>query len=210
MSSRTSTEDHVEWPHSLVSTDVADQDLGAPLKQLLIDLGIKGTDDDQGKAGNASTALTGTPASLWILESGATAAAKGWAAALAALGGGTVLSARLTLFWNETAGAHDQIILSAGIFIAACALAIGLIMYADLRARGQGAAAQYHARAAIAVAFLTTAPAAVRAANPPTAPTTAPSSSGPPEPAVEWFETLSETHRRYAHQIAGEPGNGTK
>lgn len=145
----------VEWPHDSVSSSAADKDLGLPLKQLLQDLDIMGTPDDVKKADQSSTALKRLPVSISIIEAGATAASKGWAFVVAALGGGTAVWGAATDFWNgqppETRG---TLVIAAAVVIAACALGAALIMYADVRARGQGAAAQYYARASIASAFL--------------------------------------------------------
>lgn len=162
MSQRTTPINHpqaneslVEWPHIIISKDEKDNDLGPPLAQLLADIGIKGTRDDEEEAHSASTAVTGLPVSVSIIEAGATAASKAWAAAIALLGGGTAVWAAATDFWNgqdpQTRGA---LVIAAAIVIAACALGAALIMYGDVRARGQGAAAQYCARASVASAFL--------------------------------------------------------
>lgn len=145
----------VEWPHELVSSSNADKDLGPPLEQLLVDLGIKGTPDDQLAASKASSAVGGTPFSVSIIEAGATAASKGWTTVIAALGGGTAVWAAATNFWNgQPAPTRGALVIGAAVVVAACALAAALIMYGDVRARGQGAAAQYYARASVASAFL--------------------------------------------------------
>lgn len=146
----------VEWPHVSVSSSATDNDLGPPLEQLLQDLGIKGTPEAVAKAQQRSTALTGgLPVSVSIIEAGATAASKGWAAVVAALGGGTAIWGAATDFWNgQTPGTRGTLAIAAAVVIAACALGVALIMFADVRARGHGAAAQYRARASIASEFL--------------------------------------------------------
>lgn len=162
MSQRTTSINHpqaneslVEWPCITVSKDDKDNDLGPPLAQLLADIGIKGTKEDEGEARSASTALTGLPVSVSIIEAGATAASKAWAAALAALGGGTAVWAAVTDFWNgQVPQTRGTLVIAAAIVVAACALGAALIMYGDVRARGQGAAAQYYARASVASEFL--------------------------------------------------------
>jgi len=152
----------VQWPDTIVSSDKTDTDLGPPLTQLLVDLGIKGTTDDETTAETASTALKGTPVSVSIIEAGATAASKGWAALIAALGGGTVAWGAVSNFWKSETGVQGNLVIGAAVVIAACTLGVALIMYGDVRARGQGAAAQYSARAAIATAFLQGATIAVK------------------------------------------------
>ena len=152
----------VQWPDTIVSSDKTDTDLGPPLTQLLVDLGIKGTAADETLAGAPSTALKGTPVSVSIIESGATAASKGWATLIAALGGGTAVWGAVTNFWKSESGIQGNLVIGAAVVIAACALGVALIMYGDVRARGQGAAAQYTARAAIATAFLQGATIAVK------------------------------------------------
>jgi len=137
----------VQWPDTIVSSDKTDIDLGPPLTQLLVDLGIKGTPAGETAAGSPSAAVTGIPVSVSIIEAGATAASKGWAALLAALGGGTVVWGAVTNFWKGETGIQGNLVIGAAVIIAACALAVALIMYGDVRARGQGAAAQYSARA---------------------------------------------------------------
>jgi hypothetical protein len=160
----------VQWPHTTVSSSVSDADVGPPLAQLLIDLDIKGTESDQQQAGSFGMAFTGTPTSVAIIEAGATAASKWWSAALAALGGGTAIWAGVSNFWKSQSNVQNHLVIGAAVIIAASALSIGLIMYGDVRARGQGAAAQYQARATIAAAFLAASPRpAIAAVNNPSA-----------------------------------------
>lgn len=156
MTTRTanSGETVVQWPETIVSSDKADIDLGPPLTQLLVDLGVKGTTTDETSAAAPLTAVKGTPVSVSIIEAGATAASKGWAALIAALGGGTAVWGAVTNFWKSESSIQGNLVIAAAVVIAACALGVALIMYGDVRARGQGAAAQYAARAAIAKAFL--------------------------------------------------------
>jgi hypothetical protein len=149
-----STRTVVQWPDTVVSKAGADNDLGLPLIQLLVDLGIKGDAAAEGSAESPVTAVTGTPVSVSIIEAGATAASKGWAALIAALGGTTAVWGAASDFWKSESTIQGTLVIAAAVVIAACALGIALIMYGDVRARGQGAAAQYSARASIATAFL--------------------------------------------------------
>lgn len=194
----------VEWPDTIVSSDKTDTDLGPPLTQLLVDLGIKGTTADETTAGNASTAVKGLPVSVSIIEAGATAASKGWATLIAALGGGTAVWGAVTNFWKSSSGSQGNLVIGAAIVIAACALGVALIMYGDVRARGQGAAAQYSARAAIATAFLQGATIAVKAqtagGNPP--PNTPPPPPPPPPPPNSSANILTDVQSTQK-QVAG-------
>ena len=177
----------VQWPYTSVSGSPGDSDLGPPLEQLLQDLGIKGTPDDVLVAQQPSTAVTGgLPVSVSIIEAGATAASKGWAAVIAALGGGTAVWAAVTDFWNgQQVQTRGLLIIGAAIVVAACALGAAFIMYGDVRARGQGAAAQYYARSAIASEFLRGAAAVTRAgAAPAGAPAAAAANGAHPNAAA--------------------------
>src|SRR5205807_765660 len=60
----------------------AGEDVSAPLVQLLRDLHILATETDMEKAGSATSAFTGPPQSVAIIEAGATALGKWWTAAL--------------------------------------------------------------------------------------------------------------------------------
>ncbi len=157
----------VEWPSAIVSGTETDNDLGPPLCQLLVDLGIKGSMPGEASADSPIAAVKGTPVSVSIIEAGATAASKGWATLIAALGGGTVVWGAVTNFWKSESAIQGTLVIGAAVVIAACTLGVALIMYGDVRARGLGAAAQYSARASIAAEFLRTAPAAAKMAGAP-------------------------------------------
>lgn len=191
----------VEWPHELVSSSNADKDLGPPLAQLLVDLGIKGTPGDQLTASKASSAVSGTPFSVSIIEAGATAASKGWTTLIAALGGATAVWAAATNFWNgQPAPTRGALVIGAAVVVAACALGAALIMYGDVRARGQGAAAQYYARASVASAFLQGATTVAGTAV--TAPNGRPSANGAKSKAAGQDGTVSaELKTAIEHEI---------
>jgi hypothetical protein len=190
----------VQWPDTVVSSEKTDNDLGPPLKQLLVDLGIKGTAADEATAGAPSAAVTGVPVSVSIIEAGATAASKGWATLIAALGGGTVVWGAVNNFWNSSSGIHGSLVIGAAVVIAACTLGIALIMYGDVRARGQGAAAQYSARAAIATAFLQGATIAVKAQAPDgnPSPNTPPPPPPPPNNSAAILTDVQATQKQVA------------
>lgn len=145
----------VEWPRVSVSTSTQDNDLGPPLAQLLVDTGLKGSQEDEKRANEAATAIKSLPVSVSIIEAGATAASKAWTAAIAGLGGATAVATAAATFWDSQAIAtRGALIIAAAIVVAACALGAALIMYGDVQARGRGAAAQCQARAMVASEFL--------------------------------------------------------
>lgn len=191
----------VQWPDTIVSSDKTDTDLGPPLIQLLVDLGIKGTAADETTAGLPSTAVKGLPVSVSIIEAGATAASKGWATLIAALGGGTVVWGAVNNFWKSSSGIHGNLVIGAAVVIAACTLGVALIMYGDVRARGQGAAAQYSARAAIATAFLQGATTAVKAQA--AAAQSATEYTAAPATTTRWFGG-------HSYRCSGDPEAGRR
>src|SRR5438270_9395446 len=102
----TPTEVVVDFPKSITSTDEADQDLGPPLSQLLIDLDLKGSTHDAQQAGSLRAAVSGTPDGVAIIEAGATAAAKGWSTVLALAGGATAAGTAFEAFWAKSSDVH--------------------------------------------------------------------------------------------------------
>lgn len=127
------------------------EDLVTPVRTLLESLYLLGTKDDVREAGAPAT-LFGPPASVAVIEAGATALSKWWAA-----GGSAALTAGWV--WAGTHWPTDQdtvrvVIWTMGIFSAALVLAIGLLLATDVRSRGTAAAATIAARAAIADAVI--------------------------------------------------------
>jgi hypothetical protein len=160
MSSRVVADESVivQWPKTTVSVADDDVDLGPPIAQLLVDMGMKGTKADEDKAGGFTSAFSGPPASVAIIEAGATAASKWWSAGVVAVGGSSVVVAWLSNVWSSQPDIHRQLVIGGAIVLAVCLTAISIIVSSDLRARGQAAASQYRARADVAVAFLSSAP----------------------------------------------------
>jgi uncharacterized protein YaiE (UPF0345 family) len=138
----------VLWPESVTGNAV--NELAKPLVTLLIDLGINPKPEDA-----AANPTSGTPSSVAIIEAGATAFSKHASVALTALGGVSVITAALATFWKSSVpGVQITLLAASGFGLAASLLAIALVVSADVRARGTGAAAQYEARARIADAYL--------------------------------------------------------
>jgi hypothetical protein len=143
----------VRWPSGAVDTQ--GDDLGKPIKNLLVALSMLGSEADTEKASSAAAALTGPGASVAIIESGATAMAKGWSGLLAAVGGGGALWASVNDFWLGQPTAERVALTAAlGAVVAMSILSVCLIVRTDLHARGEGAVAQYRARAEVANVFL--------------------------------------------------------
>jgi len=134
----------------------AGEDVSAPLVQLLRDLHILATETDMEKAGSATSAFTGPPQSVAIIEAGATALGKWWTAALAAGASLTAIVAAIQGIWgNEHDPVRIAFVASAAVVLAAIAIAIGIIVSGDVQGRGAGSLAEYHARAQVAATFLT-------------------------------------------------------
>jgi hypothetical protein len=144
--------DIVQVPEQVVNKD--GKDVLEPLKATLTGLNILPADGALAKSG-ASATFTGPPDSVSIIEAGATAFSKWWAAAVSALGGTAVISAAATGFWRgQTGGTRIALVGGLAAVLVAVILAVALIVSADVRGRAQGASAQYYARASVAGEFL--------------------------------------------------------
>jgi hypothetical protein len=147
----------VQWPSDLV--DEKGSDLGHPLHNLLHQMDLIGTDADESKTKGAGAAFDSPPASIAILEAGATAATKWWSAGMTALAAAgltlELILAKATGFFNgQGAAVRATIIAGSALVVAAVVIAVAVMIQADLRARGQGMAATYQARASVAEAFI--------------------------------------------------------
>jgi len=138
--------------------DVVDDkgnDLVAPLQQILRGINVWATADELAQANDGKGAISGPPASVSIIEAGASALSKWWSVAIGAVGGITVITAAITKFWDsETGGERIAITASIAAVIAAGIVAIAIMVSSDVRGRAAGAVAQYEARAAVATTFL--------------------------------------------------------
>lgn len=139
-------------------------DLLQPMQDLMRGLSVLPTHEDLDK-NSAGAAIRGTPESVSIIEAGGTALSKGFAAAIAALGGSAAVATGITGFWGGE-GTGVRIALTAGtaVVVAAAVIAIAVIVAADVGSRAAGAVAQYDARRQIAVSMLELSLAAHRAA----------------------------------------------
>ena len=114
------------------AVDFAAQDVSAPLVQLLQDVSLLATDADLEKAGTAKAAFSGPPQSVAVIEAGATAFAKWWAAGLGAAAAAAWAAA--TNFYKSNGTTTQRVVLwGAAIVIAALILALGYIVSTDTR-----------------------------------------------------------------------------
>lgn len=145
--------------------DAEGADLGAPVQQLLVDLNVLEKDSDQGKVG----ALTGTPFSVQVITSGATAFGKGWSSIVGFLGGGGAIAAGIKGLGFSSGQPLVAAVFtaSAGILAAAVAISIAVMVRADVSSRALATAAQYQARATITSALLASSHFNVPTASPP-------------------------------------------
>jgi hypothetical protein len=128
-------------------------DLLAPLNDLLAGLNLLPSEQDLADAAKPSAALRGTPASVAVIEGGATSAAKWWSA-----GAG----AAIVGMWGSVAGwwsdldaeVQGSALIGAAVVTAALALAIGFLLGNDVRGRATAAAATIEARRAITVQWV--------------------------------------------------------
>lgn len=124
-------------------------DVAGPAVAILRQLYLLPTSTELDKAGSASSLFGGPPQSVAVIEAGATALSKWWAAGLGAsvLGGWGAFAA----FWDEQGGASQRaLILAAAIASAAVILAIGYIVGSDVRGRAAAAVATMEARTSVA------------------------------------------------------------
>lgn len=138
----------VKWPGK--AYDETADDLGPPIQQLLVDLHVL---EDESEAGKRTAFRT--PFSLQVITAGATAMAKVWPVIITTLGtvGGWSLWRGLGYDSNDPVPAA-AFTLAAGLFAAAVVIGIAVIVRADVSARATATAAQYHARAQVTSALL--------------------------------------------------------
>src|SRR4051794_1388416 len=134
----------------------AKEDVVEPTQAVLQGLQLLGPVDDKDKkdGDGLGSVFTGPPQSVALIEAGATAVAKWWAAGA----GAVIVAAWTTVFaWWDTQDIDlkTAVVFTAGIVTAALILAIGHLLASDVRGRGQGAAATIEARSRVALAMLT-------------------------------------------------------
>ena len=147
------TDKGVKWPGRAVDST---GDLSAPIQSLLVALGVLGKQDDLEKVNQFRW---DTPPSLQVINAGATSLTKWVATLIGAVGGLSAVGAYIAGFWQVSDEALRIVSLSvATALVGILAIAVALVVRADVSARATAAAAEYGARAAIADAFLRTCP----------------------------------------------------
>ena len=142
--------DDIQIPGKAVSEGT---DLGAPIRRELEDLNLLGTKADTEKAGEFQSLFTGPPQSVALIEAGATAAAKWWAAGL----GASAVATWGTVFkwWGEQdATIKLGVVIGASVVSAALVLAIGYLLASDVRGRAAASVATIDGRVRLAEAIV--------------------------------------------------------
>jgi hypothetical protein len=136
----------IQIPGKAVSDGV---DLRLPVRSLLEDLNLLGTEEEESAAKGFGAIISGPPQSVALIEAGATAAAKWWAAGL-----GTAAVAAwgaVAAWWPDQEVAVKVAVLGgASLVTAALAIAIGYLIASDVRGRAAAAVSLIEARATVA------------------------------------------------------------
>ncbi len=148
----------VKWPGEAVSG----QDLAEPVSRLLQKLHLLGGDEPTGRN------LLKTPYSVQVLKSGALAVTKVWTG-LTAAGGAAVVGTAWAHFSDQGNDVKIAIVAGTALLVAVVALAIAVIVKADVNARVEATVCRVEAGAAIARDFLETAATFQKAAPGPAA-----------------------------------------
>lgn len=142
----------VRWPGDGV--DLAGNDISGPTTKLLIDLSVLEKPSEMTAQAQATLKWETFP-SLQVITAGATSLSKWVTTGVAAVGGGSAILAWLGGFW-QTSDVPLKIAYVGfiGVLMSVCLISIAIVVHSDVGARAAASAAQYQARAAIAVAFL--------------------------------------------------------
>lgn len=124
-----------------------------PFRHFLVDLNVLEKDGEEAKL------FRGTPPSLQVITAGGTAMAKWWTGlAAAGFGGSALVQGLKALNWlpgADVEGLQQAVLTGSAAFVAAAAaIAIAVIVRADVSGRAVASAAEYQARAAIATALI--------------------------------------------------------
>lgn len=134
--------------------DPEGMDVASPVVATLAALNLLPTTDDLGKSGGAKAILFGPPDSVVVIEAGATALSKWWAAGLGVAATG--VWAGVSRWWTDLKAVELQstALWAAAIVSAAAVVAIGYIVASDVRGRAAASVATINAREAVAVAYI--------------------------------------------------------
>jgi hypothetical protein len=142
--------DPVQVPLKAVSDGA---DLRKPVRVLLKDLNLLGTDAEARKAGEFAAAFTGPPQSVALIEAGATAAAKWWAAGLGASVVG--IWGSVANWWPTESDTVKAVVVGGALFVtAALVIAIGYLIASDVRGRAAASVSLIEARATVATEMI--------------------------------------------------------
>jgi hypothetical protein len=137
----------LQWPVRSVGSD---DDLAPPLKEILAELNLLELDSKDSTGWD-------TPFSRQAITAGALAMSKWMGTAIASLGGLGAIVATAAAFWARVSVAERIGYASmAVLLIVGMAVALAVIVRADVTARGLATAAMYRARADVASGFLAT------------------------------------------------------
>jgi hypothetical protein len=129
--------------------EAAGKDLSQPVSDLLQRLNLLPNDDQLAEARGFVSAFAGSPQSVAVIESTATALSKWWAAGLSAAVGSAW--AALRVFWDQIpASVQPSLLISLAVVSAAVVLAVGHILAQDVRGRSVASVATIEARASVA------------------------------------------------------------
>lgn len=128
-------------------------DLVKPSTDLLIGLNLLATEEEQKTADGPLAVFTGPPQSVALLESGATALSKWWAAGLGASIAG--LWGTVAAWWAGQPGdIKVGVVWGTAIATSALVLALAYIVGSDVRGRAMAAVATINSRAHVAGTFV--------------------------------------------------------
>ncbi|GAA4443336.1 hypothetical protein [Phytohabitans houttuyneae] len=134
------------------SEAVAGDDIAEPSIALLRGLKLLPAEGELSKARGLSSAFSGPPESVALIEAGATAASKWWAAGLSGL---VVAAWALIRGWWSSNPDNQHVALWVGAVVTAAAiLGIAYLLGSDLRGRAAVATETVRARASVAEAFV--------------------------------------------------------
>ncbi|GEM_PF-3059516 len=143
----------VQFPAYPEKADGAD--LSGPVQTLLQQLSLLPKSDDADKPNGSLPPFTGPPQSVAIIEAGATALAKWWAAGLGTVITAASFTAAVQGIWGgQSDNVRIAMVGGAATLLAAMAIAIAIMVSSDVRGRATGTVALYQARAQVAVTFL--------------------------------------------------------
>lgn len=129
------------------------EDLRQPVRALLEDLNLLGTTREDQEADGFDAVFAGPPQSVALIEAGATAASKWWAAGLGATAVATWGS--VAAWWGDQETAIQVAVVGgAAIVTAALAIAIGHLIASDVRGRAAAAVSLIEARANLATTMI--------------------------------------------------------